>query len=81
MMYSEFIKEENKLIDLTEEEKNEEIINTIKYVKKNLSAMYANLEQAEDGLIDYYTYLIKAEEAKYGYLLKEAKNKKINIIF
>ena len=75
MMYSEFIKEEKRIVELTEEEKNEELINTIKYVKKNLSAMYSNLEQAQDELIDYYTYLIKAEEAKYGYLLKEAKNK------
>lgn len=81
MMYSEFIKEEKRIVELTEEEKNEELINTIKYVKKNLSAMYSNLEQAQDELIDYYTYLIKAEEAKYGYLLKEAKNKKLNIIF
>ena len=30
-------------------------------------------------LIDYYTYQIKAEEAKYNYLIKQAKKKKINI--
>lgn len=75
-MYSEFIKE-FKISEKTEEEKDEELINSIKNVKKNLSNMYNNLCYADSDLIDYYTYQIKAEEAKYNYLIKQAKKKKI----
>lgn len=73
-MYSEFIKE-FKIEDKTEEEKDIELIDTIKYVKKSLSNMYNNLQYADSDLIDYYTYQIKAEEAKYNYLIKQAKRK------
>ncbi len=79
-MYSEFIKE-FKIEDKTEEEKDKELIDTIKYVKKNLGNMYNNLQYADSDLIDYYTYQIKAEEAKYNYLIKQAKKKKLNISF
>lgn len=79
-MYSEFIKE-FKIEDKTEEEKDIELIDTIKYVKKSLSNMYNNLQYADSDLIDYYTYQIKAEEAKYNYLIKQAKKKKLNIAF
>lgn len=79
-MYSEFIKE-FKIGDRTEEEKDIELIDTIKYVKKNLGNMYNNLQYADGDLIDYYTYQIKAEEAKYNYLIKQAKKKKLNITF
>lgn len=75
-MYSEFIKE-FKITEKTEEEKDEELINSIKNVKKNLRDMYNNLHYADSDLIDYYTYQIKAEEAKYNYLIKQAKKKKI----
>ncbi|MBQ7410355.1 MAG: YaaL family protein [Clostridia bacterium] len=79
-MYSEFIKE-FKIEDKTEEEKDIELIDTIKYVKKSLGNMYNNLQYADSDLIDYYTYQIKAEEAKYNYLIKQAKKKKLNIAF
>lgn len=78
-MYSEFIKE-FKIEDKTEEEKNMELIDSIKFVKKTLSNMYNNLQYADSDLIDYYTYQIKAEEAKYNYLIKQAKKKKLNIV-
>ena len=79
-MQSEFIKE-FKIEDKTEEEKNIELIDTIKFVKKSLNNMYNNLQYADSDLIDYYTYQIKAEEAKYNYLIKQAKKKKLNIVF
>lgn len=78
-MYSEFIKE-FKIVDKSELEKNEELLESIRYVKNNLSNMYNNLQYADSDLIDYYTYQIKAEEAKYSYLIKQAKKKKLNII-
>lgn len=75
-MYSEFSKE-FKIEEKTEEEKDIELINAIKNIKKSLSNMYNNLQYADSDLIDYYTYQIKAEEAKYNYLIKQAKKKKI----
>lgn len=77
-MYSEFEKE-IKIEDKTEEEKNEELVEEIKKVKKNLANIYSNLHYADSGLTDYYAYQIKAEEAKYDYLIKQAKIKKITL--
>lgn len=77
-MYSEFSKE-FKIEDKTEEEKDVELVETIKNIKKNLKNMYNNLQYADSDLIDYYTYQIKAEESKYNYLIKQAKKKKIQV--
>ena len=33
--------------------------------------------ESEGDLVDYFTYQIKAEEAKYDYLIKKAKNKNL----
>lgn len=78
-MYSEFVKE-FQIIDKSDEEKNSELIKNIQIVKNTLSNMYNNLQFADSDLIDYYTYQIKAEEAKYSYLIKQAKKKNLNII-
>ena len=75
-MYDEFIKEV-KIKDRSEEEKEYELIENIKFVKNTLNNMYKNLQQADGDLIDYFTYQIKAEEAKYDYLIKKAKNKNL----
>ena len=77
-MYSEFTKE-FKIIEKTEEEKEEELVNEIKNIKKKMKDLYNNLHYADSDLIDYYTYQIKAEESKYNYLIKQAKKKKITI--
>lgn len=78
-MHSEFIKE-FKIEEKTEVERDEELLDTIKFVKKNLGNMYNNLQYADSDLIDYFTYQIKAEEAKYSYLIKQAKKRNLNII-
>lgn len=78
-MYSEFIKE-FKIEEKTEDERDKELLDTIKFVKKNLGNMYNNLQYADSDLIDYFTYQIKAEEAKYSYLIKQAKKRNLNII-
>ena len=75
-MYDEFIKE-TKIKDRTEEEKEYELIENIKFVKNTLNNMYRNLQFADGDLIDCFTYQIKAEEAKYNYLIKKAKNKNL----
>lgn len=51
-----------------------ELMGNIEKVKQNLERDYNNMQFIEDSnLVDYYTYRIKSEEAKYDYLLKEAK--------
>ena len=76
-MYSEFVKE-FQILDKTDEEKDFELLKNIQNVKNTLSNMYKNLQFADSDLIDYYTYQIKAEEAKYSYLLKQ---KNCNFLF
>ena len=75
-MYDDFIKEV-KIEDKSELEKESELIDNIRFVKNSLNNMYKNLGFAEGDLVDYFTYQIKAEEAKYDYLIKKAKNKNL----
>ena len=75
-MHNEFVKE-TLILDKNDEEKDEELFNTIKEVKNNLINMYNNLQYANSDLIDYYTYQIKAEESKYSYLIKLAKKRNL----
>lgn len=78
-MYDEFVREA-QINDKTDLEKNNELLQNILFVKKSLANMYNNLQFADSDLIDYYTYQIKAEEAKYNYLIKQAKKKKLNVL-
>ncbi len=50
-----------------------ELLKGINESKNTLRNMYHNMQFAESDLIDYYTYQIKAEEAKYNYLIKQVK--------
>jgi len=74
MYEDEYIKE-IKVIEKTEEEKEIELMVSIVKTKKELEVAIHNFEYAQDDLIDYYTYQIKATRAKFDYLLKEAKGK------
>ena len=78
-MYSEFVKEV-EISELDDSQKNRDLLKNIKIVKETLDNMYNNLQYADGDLIDYFTYQIKAEESKYVYLIKQAKEKKIKII-
>lgn len=72
-MEKDFIKE-IKVLDRSKIDTYEELMSHIDKVKKNLERDYNNMQFIEDqNLVDYYTYRIKSEEAKYDYLLKEAK--------
>lgn len=73
-MYEEYIKE-NKILDKTEEEQEEELFKSIIKTKKELEVANKNFEYAEGDLIDYYSYQIKANQAKLDYLLKKVKKK------
>ena len=50
---------------------------TIIETKEMLNNARSNFEYAEDDLIDYYTYQIKAHQSKLDYLIKIAKRKGI----
>lgn len=73
-MYNEYIKEQ-KIEDRTDEEKNEELIKSVIEAKVELNNANINYEYAEDELIDYYTYQIKALQAKVDYLTKKIKKR------
>lgn len=60
-----------------EKEKEIELMQTIIETKEMLKNAISNFEYAEDDLIDYYTYQIKANQSKLDYLIKIAKRKGI----
>jgi len=60
MSGGEYIKEK-LIIDKTEEEKKLELIISIIKTKRELESNNKNFEYAEEGLIDYYSYQIKAD--------------------
>lgn len=75
-MEEKYVKEQ-KIKDITQEEKNEELINSLRKVKLELEVARNNFEYAEDELIDYFAYQIKANQAKMDYLLGKIKKRGI----
>lgn len=63
----------------TDREKEIELMQTIIETKEMLKIARSNFEYAEDDLIDYYTYQIKAHQSKLDYLIKIAKRKGIEL--
>lgn len=61
----------------TEEEVRIEIMQSIIETKEKLKIARCNFEYAEDDMIDYYSYQIKANQSKLDYLIKIAKSKGI----
>ena len=57
----------------TDEEKEFELMQTIIETKEMLKIARSNFEYAEDDLIDYYTYQIKANQSRLDYLIKLKK--------
>lgn len=76
-MGEEEYRKETKIIEKTEEEKEIELIISIIKAKKELEIASLNFEYAQEDLIDYYTYQIKATRAKLDYLVKKAKKRGI----
>lgn len=56
-----------------------ELIECILKTKKDLEIANKNFEQAENEMIDYYSYQIKANKAKLDYLIKEVKEKGLSL--
>ena len=74
-MQNDYYVKEQKIIEKTEIEKEMELIRTIIKTREELKAANRNFEYAQDDLVDYYTYQIKANQAKLDYLIKIAKKK------
>lgn len=68
---------EKMLKGKTEREKEIELIQEIIETKEKLKLAITNFEYAEDDLIDYYIYQIKANQSKLDYCIKLAKRKGI----
>ena len=79
-MDNEYIRE-TKIIDKTDEEKDLELIISIIKTKRELNLAHKNFEYAQDDLIDYYTYQIKASRAKFDYLVKKAIENQLTVGF
>ena len=70
---------EFEIKEKTEIEKEIELIRTIIKTREELKSDNKNFEYAKDELVDYYTYQIKANQAKLSYLIKVAKSKGIEV--
>ena len=77
-MQEEYVKEE-KIVEKSELEKEIELIKTIIKTREELKIANRNFEYAENELVDYYTYQIKANQAKLDYLIKMAKAKGLQV--
>ena len=64
---------------ITEIEKEIELIRTIIKTREELKSNNMNFEYAKGDLVDYYTYQIKANQAKLDYLIKLAKARGIKV--
>ena len=74
----EYIKEKD-IIEKSEIEKKIELIISVLNTKKELELANKNFETAENGLIDYYIYQIKANKLKLDFLMNKAKSKGISL--
>ena len=76
-MQDDFYYKDTKIIDKNDKEKELELLNSIAKTRIDLEQAHKNFEYAEDDLIDYYTYQIKANQSKLDYLTRLAKSKNI----
>ena len=71
--------QESALGNLDEREKEIELIKNIIHTRRELKNVDKNFEYAQDDLVDYYIYEMKANQAKLNYLIKMAKMKGITV--
>ena len=77
-MQEEYVKEK-KIVDKSKEEMNKMLIQSIMNTSNNIKIAQKNYEFAEDDLIDYYLYSIKANQSKLNYLIKISKKNGIEL--
>lgn len=74
-MSNEYYIKNNPIIEKSETDQNIELMKSLIKTKAELEIANRNYEFADEELIDYYTYQIKANQAKIDYLLKMIKKK------
>ena len=77
-MHEEYLKE-YIVNEKTEFEKEIELIRNIIKTREELKSYDKNFEFAEEGLIDYFSYQIKANQTKLDYLIKKAQSKNLTL--
>ena len=77
-MYENYEKEDC-ISEKTEEEKKVELIVSVLKTKRELDLANKNFETAEEGLVDYYVYQIKASKSKLDFLVNKAKQRGISL--
>lgn len=77
-MQEEYLKEIS-INEKSELERERELVRNIIKTREELKSNNRNFELAENDLVDYYIYEIKANQAKLDYLIKLAKISGINI--
>lgn len=77
-MREDYIRE-RKITEKTDKEKREELVKSILSAREELNQLNKNFEYADNNLIDYYTYELKANQSKLDYLLKFAKSKGLSL--
>ena len=70
---------ESEIENLEEKEREIELIKNIIKTRRELKNVDKNFEYAQDDLVDYYIYEMKANQAKLNYLIKMAKMKGITV--
>ena len=78
-MYKEYYIREESIMEKTEIEAEIELIKAIIKTREDLKISNKNFEYAHGDLVDYFTYQIKANQAKLDYLIKIAKAKGIEV--
>jgi len=59
---------------IEKEHAKKELISSMKNVILEIENSYENYNLANDEMIDFYAYDIKAKQAKYNYLRKQLRN-------
>ncbi len=70
---------EYEIESLEEKEREVELIKNIIKTRRELKNVDRNFEYAQDDLVDYYIYEMKANQAKLNHLIKMAKLKGITV--
>lgn len=70
---------ESEIENMDEREREIELIKNIIKTRRELKNVDKNFEYAQDDLVDYYIYEMKANQAKLNYLIKMAKMKGITV--
>ena len=75
----DYIKDKN-FIEFSDNDKKNQLMQNILQAQRDLNQAHINFEYAEDELIDFYTYQIKATQSKLDYLTKRAKSQNLENI-